>query len=224
MAARLDPTRVQPMRQSPHHLVARAPWGDEEVLDQARSQFSRPWNAEHSVGVARQYRGQVGEQDNCRVGEPVVGGLEFEFAHRVSLVSSQGMGRRCRAPEKDRSPGRGSVEFQTKPEIALDQIRAAVTSEVTRRVVLADAAYGINTAFREGLTELELQYAVGLQSTMTVWESGQQPLPAKQRGATGRPPNCCNAATGINPSQSSNWRLDFRALSTSWQHALVVEC
>jgi SRSO17 transposase len=71
------------------------------------------------------------------------------------------------------------VAFQTKPEIALDQIRAAVAAHVARGVVLADAAYGINTEFRDGLTELELQYVVGVQSSMTVWEPGKQPLPAK---------------------------------------------
>ena len=65
------------------------------------------------------------------------------------------------------------VEFQTKPEIALEQIRAATTAQVARGVVLADAAYGINTEFREGLTQLELQYVVGVQSSLTVWEPGQ---------------------------------------------------
>jgi SRSO17 transposase len=59
------------------------------------------------------------------------------------------------------------VEFQTKPNIALDQIRAAVAANLDRGVVLADAAYGIHTEFREGLTELDLQYVVGVQSSMT---------------------------------------------------------
>jgi SRSO17 transposase len=52
------------------------------------------------------------------------------------------------------------VEFQTKPEIALDQIRAAVAATVDRGVVLADAAYGINTEFRDGLMELGLRPAI----------------------------------------------------------------
>jgi len=57
-----------------------------------------------------------------------------------------------------------------------------------RGVVLADAAYGINTEFRDGVTELGLQYVVGVQSSMTVWEPGKRPLPAKPRGKMGRPP------------------------------------
>src|SRR5260370_7376587 len=37
MAARLDPKNIQPMRQSLHHLVAKAPWSDEVLLEQVRN-------------------------------------------------------------------------------------------------------------------------------------------------------------------------------------------
>jgi SRSO17 transposase len=43
------------------------------------------------------------------------------------------------------------VVFKTKPQIALDQIRAARAEGVPEGVVLADAGYGINTAFRAAL-------------------------------------------------------------------------
>jgi SRSO17 transposase len=33
-----------------------------------------------------------------------------------------------------------------------------------------------------------LQYAVGIQSSATVWKPGQQPLPAKVKKRMGRPP------------------------------------
>jgi SRSO17 transposase len=92
-----------------------------------------------------------------------------------------------------------AVEFQTKPDIALDQIRAAVAANLDRGVVLADAAYGINTEFRDGLTELDLQYVVGVQSSMTVWEPGKQPLPAKSRGTMGRPPRLLQRSTDHQP-------------------------
>ena len=56
-------------------------------------------------------------------------------------------------------------------------------------VVLADAAYGNGTPFRIALTELGLQYRVGVESSTTVWEPGQQPLPAPPpKPGRGAPP------------------------------------
>ena len=57
-----------------------------------------------------------------------------------------------------------------------------MAADLDRGVVLVDAAYGINTEFREGVTALGLQYVAGVQSSMTVWEPGKQPLPASRAG------------------------------------------
>jgi SRSO17 transposase len=73
------------------------------------------------------------------------------------------------------------IAFQTKPEIALEQIRQAMEQQVPVGVVLADAGYGKGTQFRTDLTQLGLQYVVGIESNATVWEPGQRPLPAPER-------------------------------------------
>jgi len=73
------------------------------------------------------------------------------------------------------------VVFQTKPEIALEQMRQAAVQNVPAGVVLADAGYGNGMPFRTAVTELGLQYVVGIESSTTVWEPGQQPLPAPPR-------------------------------------------
>jgi SRSO17 transposase len=44
----------------------------------------------------------------------------------------------------------GEVAFQTKPEIALSQVRAALQTGVATARVLADARFGIDTEFRDG--------------------------------------------------------------------------
>ena len=80
------------------------------------------------------------------------------------------------------------IQFQTKPEIALQQIRAAVKREIPQAPVLADAAYGTETKFREGITELGLSYVVGIQSSVTAWKSGEGPLPKRAWKGNGRPP------------------------------------
>jgi SRSO17 transposase len=216
MAARLDPANVEPMRQSLHHLVAKAPWGDETLLGQVRNQVMSamekdgpvvawivddtgfPKKGKHSVGVTRQYCGQVGKQENCRVAVSLsvaTWNSSLPIAYRLYLPKewTEDEKRRGKAevPEE--------IEFQTKPEIALEQIRAAAAAEVAPGIVLADAAYGINTEFRAGITELGLEYVVGVQSSMTVWQPGKQPLPAKPRGKMGRPPRLLQRNTDHQP-------------------------
>ena len=216
MAARLAPGSVQAMRQSLHHLVANAPWSDEALLEQVRAQVMPamqksgpvvawvvddtgfPKKGKHSVGVARQYCGQVGKQDNCRVAVSLSAATwssSLPIGYRLYLPKewSEDAERR----EKAEVPK--EVRFQTKPDMALDQIRAALAAKLDPGVVLADAAYGINTDFRDGLTGLGLQYVVGVQSSMTVWEPGQQPLPAKPRGTRGRPPRLLQRSTDHKP-------------------------
>jgi SRSO17 transposase len=63
----------------------------------------------------------------------------------------------------------------------LEQIPQAVEQKVPTGIILADAGYGNGTAFRTAVTELGLQYAMGVESSTTVWEPGQQPLPAPAR-------------------------------------------
>jgi len=74
------------------------------------------------------------------------------------------------------------IIFQTKGEIALDQIKAAQAAGVTPGVVLADAGYGPSTPFRSGLTELGLTYIVGVLSNISVWPPGTAPLPPTGQG------------------------------------------
>jgi SRSO17 transposase len=67
------------------------------------------------------------------------------------------------------------VTFQTKQEIALAQIRAALAQGVPTGVVLADAGYGNSSAFRDQLAAWALDYIVGVQGNIIVWPPGMAP-------------------------------------------------
>lgn len=147
-----------------------------------------PNKGSHSVGVARQYCGQLGKQDNCQVAVTLLlasDQVSLPIVHRLHLPQpwAEDAARRAHAgvPEE--------VAFQTKPQIALAQIRAAMEAGVPTAPVLADAGYGVDTAFRDGITELGLAYAVGVQSTTSAWQPGTEPLPAKPWSGRGRPPS-----------------------------------
>jgi SRSO17 transposase len=58
------------------------------------------------------------------------------------------------------------IVFQTKPEIALDQIRAAIAAGIPSGTVVADAGYGNDSKFRDGVTALRLRYVVGIQTNL----------------------------------------------------------
>jgi SRSO17 transposase len=205
MAARLAPDSVRRMHQSLHHLVADAPWSEDELLAEVRHQVlpamqkhgpvvawviddtGFPKKGKHSVGVTRQYCGQLGKQDNCRVAVSLslaTWTSSVPVAYRLYLPEEWAQDSKRR--QKTGVPRQ--IHFQTKPQIALDQIQQAVKADVPRGVVLADAGYGSDTQFRAAIGELGLEYVMGVQSSMTVWEPGAEPLPAKQWKGQGRPP------------------------------------
>jgi SRSO17 transposase len=203
MAARLAPDNVRRMHQSLHHLVADAPWDDEAVLDRALD-FVLPamlrqgplvaWivddtglvkKGRHSVGVARQYCGQIGKQENCRVAVSLsmsTGAASMPVAFQLYLpeawAEDKGQRRKAGVPEK--------VGFRTKPQIALEQIRRARARGIPEAAILADAGYGTDTQFRLALTEMQLPYVVGVMSNVSVWRPGEAPQPPKRWEGKGR--------------------------------------
>jgi SRSO17 transposase len=203
MAARIAPDEVGAKHQSLHHFVAKAPWDEGELLSAVRTfvlpkiekdapirawivdDTGIPKKGKHSVGVARQYCGELGKQDNCQVAVTLSVASDLAslpIALRLYLPEpwANDKARRSKAGIPD------GIEFQTKPRIALDQIRQAIADGVPKAVALADAGYGNDTAFRSGLTELGLEYVVGVQGSMTVWAPGTQPLPARTWSGRGR--------------------------------------
>ena len=205
MAARLAPDNVRRTHQSLHHLVADAPWNDEAVLRRVREYTLAAmtekgpvvaWvvddtglvkKGKHSVGVARQYCGQVGKQENCRVAVSLSVTTEaasLPVAWRLYLPESW-------AEDQERRETAGvpeEIRFETKPAIALGQIRWAMEERIPRAPVVADAGYGNETWFREALTALDLPYVLGVNRATTVWKPGEGPLPKKPWSGRGQPP------------------------------------
>lgn len=204
MAARIDPLHASARHQALHHFVAQADWSDQEMLRRVAQwvvpkmgfaaggfwiidDTAFPKKGAHSVGVARQYCGVLGKQDNCQVAVSVSLANEqasVPVAYRLYLPKSwaDDAARRRKVGVPD------EVKFATKTEIALAQLERLLAEGAPRHCVLADAGYGVDTSFRHRLNELGLPYVVGITSSLVVWPPGIEPLPPKPYSGTGRPP------------------------------------
>jgi SRSO17 transposase len=226
IAARVQPGRVQAAHQSLHHFVAQAAWSDDAVLAAVRARVlpvirrrgpiralivddtGMPKKGKHSVGVARQYCGQLGKQDNCQVAVSLSAANDYAslpIACRLYLPHewADDPARRAQAGVPD------DVVFQTKPQIALDQLRAARAAGIEADVALLDAGYGNDTDLRDGITEIGLAYVVGIQSSTTLWPPGVQPLPPKQWSGRGRPTSAIRRDIAHQPISAKQLALDL---------------
>jgi SRSO17 transposase len=132
-----------------------------------------PKKGKHSVGVAHQYCGQLGKQANCQAA------VSLSIAnHHASLpIAWRLYLPREWTQDRERCNKAGvpkDVRFKTKPQIALDQIRAACRAGLPRGPVLMDAGFGKDTALRISLTELGLVYAAGILPQTKVWRAGRR--------------------------------------------------
>ena len=186
MAAMTAPGRTAAQHQSLLHFVGQGDWSDDDVLAKVREHVvpaiekggaisawivddtGFPKKGKHSVGVARQYCGQLGKQDNCQVAVSLSianDHASLPVAYRLYLPESwaNDAERRAKAGVPE------DIAFATKPKIALDQLEWACASGLPRGDVIADAGYGAEERFRAGITKLGLRYVVGVKSTNAVW-------------------------------------------------------
>ena len=241
MAARVDPRHVRARHQSLHHFVASSPWDDAAVLRGVRGwvldvlgrhgevagwivdDTGMPKKGKHSVGVARQYCGALGKQENCQVA------VTLTLANDAASVPVAYRLYRPEAWANDRERRRAAgvpdeVSFRTKWQIALAQIADVQREGVAAAPVLADAGYGTVTAFRDGLTEMDIPYVLGVLGETSAWSPGKSPLPPRPWRGQGRPPSQFQRADGHRPEslravaaalpahawRSSSWREGTR--------------
>src|SRR2546422_1760060 len=175
MAAVTAPAQVAAKHQSLLHFVGNAPWLDAAMLAKVselvlpaieRSGPIEAWiiddtgfpkKGRHSVGVTRQYCGQLGKQDNCQVAVSLSlanhdGSLPV--AYRLYLPQEWASDRERR----DKAKGADTNEFQTKPEIAPEQNKSAYGGGLPKGGGVVGAGYGDDTDLRTHGTALGPTY------------------------------------------------------------------
>src|SRR5258708_19897545 len=193
-AAATPPARVSAEHQSLMHFVSVSPWSEEKLLAKGRALVLpaierhgpiEAWiiddtgfrkQGRHSVGVARQYLGEIGKQDNCQVAVSrslASGWASLPAAFQLYLPKdwAEDGARRKKAGVPE------AVAFATKPAIALSQIGAAVAAGLPRGVVLMDPGYGHDGRLPAGVSALGPAYLARIPGHPVAFDPDAPPQP-----------------------------------------------
>ena len=181
-----DPAKADAAHQSLLHFVANARWSDQAVRRVAATHAIdaitkhgavEAWivddtgmlkQGKDSVGVQRQYTGSAGKITNCQIAVSLsIATAESHVPVDVELYMPQTWTDDAKRRRAARVPD--SLQFETKPQLALEMMRRAVKAKIPEGVVLADSAYGSSADFRDGVRELGLHFAVGVDPKTSVW-------------------------------------------------------
>ncbi len=212
MAMNLEGGNIQAMQQ----FIGQGCWEDDKLLQKhwklvdgtlgeedgvwIVDESGFPKKGNHSVGVARQWCGQLGKVENCQVGV---------FAAYASRQGYTLLDRRLYLPEEwfdqDHQARRkecgipDETPFKTKPELALEMLKAAIEAGALRfRWVACDETYGKDPVFLDGVVDLDRWYFAEVPHSTRVWKTrpktvlpewkGRGPRPTKERLVAGEPP------------------------------------
>src|SRR4051794_14586278 len=197
MAARVASGDLQQL----HHFVSTSPWATEPLEDELVRAADRlaggpeavlvvddtalVKQGRHSVGVKRQYCGQLGKKANCQsLVSLTLAGAEVPVGVGLRLFLPEDW---CADAARRAAVGvPEAVAYRPKWRIALDEIDRVLASGARFGWVLADAEYGKAGEFRHGLAERRLAYAVGILPAQKVYPVDVT-LAFPERKGTGRP-------------------------------------
>ena len=225
MAARVAPGDIQQL----HHFVSTSPWPtaplEEELVKAADRLLGGPdavlvvddtalvKQGRHSVGVKRQYCGQLGKRANCqalvsltlaRAELPICVGLRLFLPE--DWCGDAGRRAVAGVPE--------AVAYRPKWKMALDEVDRVLVAGARFGCVLADAEYGKAAEFRAGLNERRLSFAVGILPTQKVYPADVT-LTFPARKTAGRPrKNPVPSAASVGAAELIEGRPEaFRTVS-----------
>jgi len=211
MAMNLEGGDIQAMQQ----FIGQGQWKDEKLLKKHWKLVNEtlgeedgvwipdgsgfPKKGVHSVGVARQWCGQLGKVENCQVG--VFGAYAsrkgYTFVDRRLYLPEEWFDedhrerwKKCGIPD--------DILFETKPALALEMLKTVVAEgTLDFRWVACDEAYGRDPAFLDGVADLNRWYFAEVPHNTRVWKTrpktavpewvGRGPRPTKERLVEGEP-------------------------------------
>lgn len=183
-----------------HHFISESPWDHKSVIERVSKDISALFSGtsspvglildesghrksgKKSVGVARQYLGQIGKTDNGQVG--VFCALSQQ--DKVALVDARLYLPKCWTDEKKRCKKAGipleDQVYKTKPELALEMIKD-MTDRVAYDWIGGDSLYGSSTPLRKALQGLDKLFVMDVGENLQVYLDDPKPyIPASKSG------------------------------------------
>jgi len=207
-----DPNAIRGMQ----HFVSEGAWQDLTILRQHWHEVSLdlgeddgvftldgsdfPKNGQESVGVKRQYCGELGKVANCQAGVFVgyASRKGYTLLHRALYLPKGWAQDPAYAEQRETCGVPDTLEFQTKPQLGVAMLAEIVAAgNLPGRWVTCDEAFGCSTSFLDQVAELDLWYYAEVPVTTPAWRerprthvpawSGRGPKPTRQQLVPGEP-------------------------------------
>lgn len=198
--------------QALHHMLSESAWSERTVLDQVAQDAHRllgghadssllidesglPKKGTHSVGVGRQWCGQLGKVENCQVGVFAALGCGTD----VTLIDERLFlpERWTEDPKRCQAAGIPDTrrEFKRKHDLALDMITHARQQGIGFAWVGFDGFYGSDPALLRALEERGEVFVGDVHKDQHVYLDDPQPRVPSPGTPRGRPPTRRQAQT-----------------------------
>jgi SRSO17 transposase len=133
-----------------------------------------------SVGVQKQYAGEVGKLENCQVGVFLgyCGVRGHTLLDRELYLPKEWASDRTRRREAKVPDG---VRFATKPQLARRLLERAFAAGVPSRWITADSVYGSDRSLRRWLEEGHRPFVLAVRRDEAAWFAGDTGFPHQVR-------------------------------------------
>ena len=220
--------------QALHHMLSESAWAERAVLDQVAQEANRllgghadsallidesgcPKKGMQSVGVARQWCGQLGKVENCQVGVfaalsrgPDVTLIDERLFLPEAWTNDPARCRAAGVPKAQRG-------FQRKTDLALAMITRARQQGTGFAWVGFDGFYGSDPAFLRALDARGELFVGDVHKDQRVYLDDPHPIVPPAKTPRGRPPTARQAQTPA--VRVDHWAQQQPA--TAWQPATV---
>jgi len=216
------------------HFLTNSPWEDQLVVDQVADDANSligvkadssltidetgiPKKGDKSVGVGRQWCGQLGKVENCQTGVFAVLGFKehaVPIGYRLFLPKAWiNDEKRC----LEAGIPREHIEYYRKHDLALQLVIQARTQRVDFSWVGADSLYGEDPCFLRALDQMHEIFMVDVHKDQHIYLEDPKPFIPATKPGKGRKPKKLKAQT--EPIRVDKWAE--KQPNDRWQRTYV---